>query len=83
MMTNAKIVKWFDSKSVHFAYSIAGVEPECTCTRWSNTDNKYVSIKKLAFAFTYNRNMGGVDLLGKVNSNNAMKAKCSAFMELF
>lgn len=69
------LTKWFDSRPVHFASSKCGVKPEGTCTRWSKTDRKYITVKQPAVVAEYNANMGGVDLLDRVIGKYPIRAR--------
>ena len=73
--SNLNLVKWFDSKPVHLASSSTGVEPLGTCSRWSKTENKYITINQPAIVNEYNLKMGGVDLLDRVIGKYPMRAR--------
>lgn len=72
---NICVVKWYDSKAIHFASSACGAEPHDLCKRWSKADNKYIEIKRPAVVKLYNENMGGIDLLDRVIAKYAMNSR--------
>uniref|UniRef100_A0A3Q1JQK9 PiggyBac transposable element-derived protein domain-containing protein n=1 Tax=Anabas testudineus TaxID=64144 RepID=A0A3Q1JQK9_ANATE len=57
------IVKWFDNKAVNLISSFVGIEPLGNVKRWDRKAKSHIMVSRPAIVDTYNRFMGGVDLL--------------------
>ncbi|XP_064463589.1 piggyBac transposable element-derived protein 3-like [Ornithodoros turicata] len=56
-------VKWYDNRTVTTASTFAGIEPKSTVKQWDRKRKETVEIECPNAISTYNRHMGGVDLL--------------------
>lgn len=59
-------LKWMDNQSVVVLSSVCGSQPITFVKRWSKKDSVYVDVECPAAIVTYNKNMGGVDLLNQL-----------------
>ncbi|XP_040073998.1 piggyBac transposable element-derived protein 2-like [Ixodes scapularis] len=57
------VVKWYDNRSVTTASTFAGAQPVTTVMRWDRREKKSVQVECPSAVVTYNKYMGGVDLL--------------------
>ena len=59
------IVRWYDNKAVNLLSSFVGVELLGNVKRWkiNRKAKTYITVPRPAIVDTYNRFMGGVDLL--------------------
>ncbi|XP_040072936.1 piggyBac transposable element-derived protein 2-like [Ixodes scapularis] len=57
------VVKWYDNRSVTTASTFAGAQPVSTVMRWDRREKKSVQVECPSAVVTYNKYMGGVDLL--------------------
>jgi len=55
------VVRWYDNRAVTFLSTFVGAEALMTAKRWCKDEMKQVSCPKVVD--TYNKHMGGVDLL--------------------
>uniref|UniRef100_A0A3Q1H8P7 PiggyBac transposable element-derived protein domain-containing protein n=1 Tax=Anabas testudineus TaxID=64144 RepID=A0A3Q1H8P7_ANATE len=62
------IVKWFDNKAVNLISSFVGIEPLGNVKRWDQKAKSHIMVPRPAIVDTYNRFMGGVDLLGMLTA---------------
>lgn len=60
---NIAAVKWFDNRAVQLVSSFAGMEPVDTVQRWDKRTKSKVTIDRPFVVKTYNKHMGGIDLL--------------------
>lgn len=62
------IVRWYDNKAVNLLSSFVGVEPLGNVRRWDRKAKTYIMVPRPAIVDTYNRFMGGVDLLDMLSA---------------
>ncbi|XP_044213985.1 piggyBac transposable element-derived protein 3-like [Thunnus albacares] len=60
---NICAVKWYDNGAVTLVSSFAGPEPVQKIQRWDNAAKTYIKVERPFIVGTYNKYMGGVDLL--------------------
>ncbi|MGH0123768.1 UNVERIFIED_CONTAM: hypothetical protein FKN15_076233 [Acipenser sinensis] len=60
---NNIIVRWFDNKAVNLLSSFVGIEPVGNVKRWDRKSKTHIMVPRPAIVETYNKFMGGVDLL--------------------
>ncbi|KAF3856671.1 hypothetical protein F7725_017394 [Dissostichus mawsoni] len=60
---NICAVKWYDSRAVTLVSSFAGPDPVQKIQRWDKANKTYVEVERPSIVGTYNKYMGGVDLL--------------------
>ncbi|KAF3847290.1 hypothetical protein F7725_020318 [Dissostichus mawsoni] len=60
---NICAVKWYDSRAVTLVSSFAGPDPVQNIQRWDKANKTYVEIERPSIVGTYNKYMGGLDLL--------------------
>ncbi|XP_034051575.1 piggyBac transposable element-derived protein 2-like [Gymnodraco acuticeps] len=60
---NICAVKWYDSRAVTLVSSFAGPHPVQNIQRWDKANKTYVEVERPSIVSTYNKYMGGVDLL--------------------
>ncbi|XP_033973808.1 piggyBac transposable element-derived protein 3-like [Trematomus bernacchii] len=60
---NICAVKWYDSRAVTLVSSFAGPHPVQRIQRWDKANKTYVEVERPYIVVTYNKYMGGVDLL--------------------
>ncbi len=65
---NVIIVRWCDSKAVNLVSSFVGITPQGQVKRWDRKTKTYVMVPRPAIVETYNRFMGGVDLLDMLSA---------------
>uniref|UniRef100_A0A3B4D048 PiggyBac transposable element-derived protein domain-containing protein n=1 Tax=Pygocentrus nattereri TaxID=42514 RepID=A0A3B4D048_PYGNA len=58
-----RAVKWYDNRSVTLLSTFASANPAATTMRWDKKKKTTVQVKCPRIVTTYNRGMGGVDLL--------------------
>jgi hypothetical protein len=67
LATNTKhnicAVKWYDNRAVTLVSSFAGPEPVQEIQRWDKATKTYIDVERPYIVGTYNKFMGGVDLL--------------------
>lgn len=59
-------IKWKDNSSVVMLSSVCGSEPVTLVKRWSKSEDLFIDVECPAAIVTYNKNMGGVDLLNQL-----------------
>ncbi|XP_046663101.1 uncharacterized protein LOC124356000 [Homalodisca vitripennis] len=59
-------LKWMDNNSVVILSSVCGSQPVTLVQRWSKKESVYINFECPAAIVTYNKNMGGVDLLNQL-----------------
>lgn len=57
------LVSWYDNRIVNFLSTFCGSEPVSDVRRWSRSDGCYISVPCPQIVKTYNKHMGGVDLM--------------------
>jgi len=57
------VTQWFDNRPVTFLSTLVGARPVGTVRRWSKSDNAMIQVFCPKVVGTYNKHMGGVDLL--------------------
>ena len=57
------VIVWKDSVPVYMCSNCTDILPECQCRRYSSKEGKYVNVTQPCIIDTYNKNMGGVDVL--------------------
>ncbi|XP_033946515.1 piggyBac transposable element-derived protein 3-like [Pseudochaenichthys georgianus] len=60
---NICAVKWYDSRAVTLVSSFAGPDPMQKIPRWDKANKTYIEVERPYIVGTYNKYMGGVDLL--------------------
>lgn len=60
------VVQWLDSKTVTLASNTLSAEPITMCKRFSKARRKDVQVQQPKIVKSYNKNMGGVDLLNQM-----------------
>ncbi|XP_060760426.1 piggyBac transposable element-derived protein 3-like [Neoarius graeffei] len=60
---NICAVTWYDTRQVTLVSSFTGPEPVEKVKRWDKTAKTFVEVQRPNIVATYNKNMGGVDLL--------------------
>ncbi|XP_028658930.2 piggyBac transposable element-derived protein 3-like [Erpetoichthys calabaricus] len=65
---NPIIVRWCDNKTVNLLSSFVGVEPVTNVKRWDRKSKMYIMVPRPAIVETYNKYMGGVDLLDMLSA---------------
>ncbi|CAL9686005.1 unnamed protein product [Knipowitschia caucasica] len=60
---NIIIVRWNDNKPVNLLSSYVGIEPMGSVKRWDRKSKTYMMVPRPAIVETYNKFMGGIDLL--------------------
>lgn len=60
---NICTVKWYDNRAVTLVSSFAGPEPVQKSQRWDKATKTIIDVEKPDIVGTYNKHMGGVDLL--------------------
>lgn len=60
---NISAVKWYDNRAVTLVSSFAGTEPVQKIQRWDKANKTYIEVERPYIVGTYNKYMGGVDLL--------------------
>ncbi|XP_051515101.1 piggyBac transposable element-derived protein 3-like isoform X1 [Myxocyprinus asiaticus] len=60
---NICAVKWFDNRAVTLVSSFAGPEPVQKIKRWDKATKTYIEVERPYIVGTYNKFMGGLDLL--------------------
>ncbi|XP_065677314.1 uncharacterized protein LOC136092720 [Hydra vulgaris] len=58
-----RAIKWFDSRSVNIRTTYESVVPTTQVKRWNKKETKEVLVDCTSAIVTYNKCMGGVDLL--------------------
>ncbi|XP_046666330.1 piggyBac transposable element-derived protein 3-like [Homalodisca vitripennis] len=62
------LTKWLDNKSVTMISTNESVEPMCEVKRWSKAEKRYIQVSQPSVVQSYNKNMGGVDLIDRILS---------------
>ena len=62
-------VKWHDNQYVTVASNFGTVQPMGKAKRWSSAKKCVVDLQQPAVITSYNRHMGGVDILDRFMSN--------------
>lgn len=60
---NMIIVRWCDNKAVNLVSSFVGITPQGQVKCWDWKTKTYAMVPRKAIVETYNRFMGGVDLM--------------------
>ncbi|XP_038136316.1 piggyBac transposable element-derived protein 3-like [Cyprinodon tularosa] len=60
---NICAVKWYDNRAVTLVSSFTGPEPVQEIQRWDKATKTYIDVERPYIVATYNKYMGGVDLL--------------------
>ncbi|XP_038153120.1 piggyBac transposable element-derived protein 3-like isoform X1 [Cyprinodon tularosa] len=60
---NICAVKWYDDRAVTLVSSFAGPEPVQEIQRWDKATKTYIDVERPYIVATYNKYMGGVELL--------------------
>ena len=60
---NICAVKWYDSRAVTLVSSFGGPDPMQKIQCWDKANKVYVEVERPSIVGTYNKYMGGVDLL--------------------
>ena len=68
---NICAVKWYDSRAVTLVSSFAGPDPVQNIQRWDKANKTYVEVERPYIVGTYNKYMGGVDLLDSLRPNTS------------
>lgn len=61
--SNALVVRWYDNKTVDTLSSCVGIHPMVEVDRWDKKQGQRIKVKCPQVIATYNKYMGGVDLL--------------------
>lgn len=69
------VAKWLDNKVVLVASNYIGIEPMGTISRWDKSENKHKDIQCPSIVLSYNKSMGGVDLVDMLISLYRIKVK--------
>lgn len=59
-------IKWMDNQSVVILSSVCGSEPITLVKIWSKKQSVFVNVECPAAIVTYNKSMGGVELLNQL-----------------
>ncbi|XP_036963569.1 piggyBac transposable element-derived protein 3-like [Acanthopagrus latus] len=62
------IVRWCDNKAVNLVSSFVGITPQSEVKRWDRKTKNYLMVPRPGIVETYNRFMGGVDLLDMLSA---------------
>ncbi|KAK3789300.1 hypothetical protein RRG08_001690 [Elysia crispata] len=73
--SNITVVRWYDNKKVDVISSFIGAEPVANVNRWDKKAKKKVEVHCPAVIRTYNKHMGGVDLLDSLTALSKSKIK--------
>ena len=65
---NNIIVRWYDNKAVNLISSFVGTEPVGSVKRWDRKSKTHKMVPRPAIVETYNKFMGGVDLLDMLSA---------------
>ena len=65
---NIIAVKWYDNRAFVLVSSFAGTEPVETIQRWDKANKTYIDVQRPHIVGTYNKYMGGVDLLDSLTA---------------
>uniref|UniRef100_A0A3B3SQF8 PiggyBac transposable element-derived protein domain-containing protein n=1 Tax=Paramormyrops kingsleyae TaxID=1676925 RepID=A0A3B3SQF8_9TELE len=65
---NTIVVRWYDNKAVNLLSSFVGAEPVTNVKRWDRKSKKHIMVPRPAIVETYNKFMGGVDLLDMLSA---------------
>ncbi|TWW53411.1 PiggyBac transposable element-derived protein 1 [Takifugu flavidus] len=65
---NNIIVRWYDNKAVNLISSFVGIEPVGNVKRWDRKSKTHIMVPRPAIVETYNKFMGGVDLLDMLSA---------------
>lgn len=69
------VVLWQDNQPVYMASNVDEVEPLGTCSRYSKKDRAYVDVPQPDLNNSYNKRMGGVDLLDNGEKNYSITTR--------
>ncbi|XP_051528345.1 piggyBac transposable element-derived protein 2-like [Myxocyprinus asiaticus] len=72
---NICVVKWFDNRAVTLVSSFAGPEPVQKIKHWDKATKTYTEVERPYIVRTYNRFMGGVDLLDSLAAKYKFRIK--------
>ncbi|KAF3852931.1 hypothetical protein F7725_006286 [Dissostichus mawsoni] len=75
---NICAVKWYDSRAVTLVSSFAGPDPVQRIQRWDKANKTYVEVERPYIVGTYNKYMGGVDLLDSFTAKYKFPMKSDA-----
>ncbi|KAM7298741.1 piggyBac transposable element-derived protein 3-like [Ixodes scapularis] len=62
-LKNIAVVRWYDNRAVTLVSNYVSAEPVGTVRRWDKKEKKFIQVPQPGIVATYNRFMGGVDLL--------------------
>ncbi|XP_067949827.1 piggyBac transposable element-derived protein 2-like [Watersipora subatra] len=62
-VNNVVAVRWYDNKAVTLLSSLTGVQPLAQAKRWDKPSKEHRFYNMPAIIQSYNKNMGGIDLL--------------------
>ncbi|EEC08059.1 conserved hypothetical protein, partial [Ixodes scapularis] len=62
-LKNIAVVRWYDNRAVTLVSNYVSAEPAGTMQRWGKKERKFIQVPQPGIVATYNRFMGGVDLL--------------------
>ncbi|XP_065820319.1 piggyBac transposable element-derived protein 3-like [Labrus bergylta] len=65
---NNIVVRWYDNKAVNLISSFVGIEPAGNVKRWDRKSKTHIMVPRPAIVETYNKFMGGVDLLDMLSA---------------
>uniref|UniRef100_A0A3Q3E1X0 PiggyBac transposable element-derived protein domain-containing protein n=1 Tax=Labrus bergylta TaxID=56723 RepID=A0A3Q3E1X0_9LABR len=65
---NNIVVRWYDNKAVNLISSFVGTEPVGNVKRWDRKSKTHIMVPRPAIVETYNKFMGGVDLLDMLSA---------------
>ena len=65
---NNSIVRGYDNKAVNLISSFVGIEPVGNVKRWDRKSKTHIMVPRPAIVETYNKFMGGVDLLDMLSA---------------
>ena len=69
------VAKWLGNKVVLVASNYTGIEPMGAISRWDKSENKHKDIQCPSIVLSYNKSMGGVDLVNMLISLYRIKVK--------
>ena len=65
-------VKWNDNRPVTVVTNFDSSEPLANAERWKRADKKQVLVKQPKLIQTYNKHMGGVNLMDRLGQRNGI-----------
>lgn len=77
-------VKWYDNRVVTLVSCFAGPEPVQKIQRWDKATKTIIDVERPYIVGTYNKHMGGVDLLDSFSAKYKFPMKsCRWYMYIF